>query len=45
MIADIQVFPVEEAVTFAAKMNAIARATPDCKVGIAAFLNKEKMEW
>ena len=28
-----------------AEMNAKARETNDCKKGIAAFLNKEKMNW
>ena len=32
---------LEEAVLF----NASARATIDCKQGISAFLNKEKLEW
>ncbi len=32
---------LEEAVIF----NAQARATTDCKQGISAFLNKEKLEW
>ncbi|MEM7036342.1 MAG: enoyl-CoA hydratase-related protein [Bacteroidota bacterium] len=45
MIADIQTFPVREALTFAAKWNAKARATEDCRKGIAAFLNKEPLEW
>ncbi|MFN0203449.1 MAG: enoyl-CoA hydratase/isomerase family protein [Bacteroidia bacterium] len=45
MIADIQLFPIEEGLQFAAKMNAYARATDDCKRGIAAFLNKEEIVW
>lgn len=45
MISDIQTFPVEEALKFASKMNAHARTTEDCKKGIAAFLNKEALEW
>lgn len=45
MIADIQDFPLENAIKFAAKMNAYARATDDCKKGIEAFLQKEEMEW
>ena len=45
MIADIQDFPVENALKFAAKMNAYARATDDCKRGIAAFLQKETLTW
>ncbi|MCO6495440.1 MAG: enoyl-CoA hydratase/isomerase family protein [Bacteroidetes bacterium] len=33
------------ALEYAAQTNAKARATDDCKRGIAAFLNKEKLEW
>ena len=35
----------EDALDFAAQMNAHARATADCKKGIDAFLNKEKISW
>lgn len=45
MISDIQTFPVADALRFASKMNAHARGTEDCQKGIAAFLNKEKLEW
>lgn len=45
MIADIQSFPLEEAMRFAAKMNAYSRATDDCKQGVTAFLNKEEHTW
>jgi methylglutaconyl-CoA hydratase len=45
LIADLQDLPLEPALAFAAKMNAHARATEDCKRGIAAFLNKEKLIW
>jgi methylglutaconyl-CoA hydratase len=45
MIADIQLFPIDEGLQFAAKMNAYARETEDCKNGIAAFLNKEEIVW
>ncbi|MBI5472821.1 MAG: enoyl-CoA hydratase/isomerase family protein [Ignavibacteriae bacterium] len=34
-----------DSLDFAANMNAAARMTPDCKTGIAAFLNKEKQQW
>ena len=34
-----------DSLDFAANMNAAARMTPDCKRGIAAFLNKEKIRW
>lgn len=36
---------LEESLEEAVKLNATARATSDCKRGIAAFLNKEKIEW
>lgn len=34
-----------DALEYAAQMNATARATTDCKKGIAAFLAKEKIVW
>jgi methylglutaconyl-CoA hydratase len=45
MIAKVQSMTLEDGLDFAAKMNAKARNTKDCKAGIAAFLNKEKMMW
>jgi methylglutaconyl-CoA hydratase len=33
------------ALTYAAEMNAKIRSSEDCKKGIAAFLNKEKIKW
>lgn len=45
MMADLQDFPLENAIKFAARMNAHARTTPDCQRGIAAFLNKEDLQW
>jgi methylglutaconyl-CoA hydratase len=36
---------LEESLEEAVKLNATARATTDCKRGIAAFLNKEKIGW
>lgn len=45
MIAEIQLMPLEDALYFASEMNAKARASEDCKKGISAFLNKEKIEW
>jgi methylglutaconyl-CoA hydratase len=38
-------FDRAEALNYAAEMNAHARATVDCKKGIDAFLNKEKISW
>jgi methylglutaconyl-CoA hydratase len=34
-----------EALDYAAEVNARSRSTESCKRGIAAFLNKEKIEW
>ncbi|MCS7027288.1 MAG: enoyl-CoA hydratase-related protein [Bacteroidia bacterium] len=45
MIADVQGMNMRDALEFAAKMNAEARSTEDCKKGIQAFLNKEKIVW
>ena len=45
MIADVQSMPLEEGLHYAARMNANARATADCKKGIASFLTKEKLSW
>lgn len=45
MIADVQDMTLDEALNHAAKMNATARASEDCKKGIGAFLNKEKLSW
>ena len=38
-------FDRSEALNYAAEMNAHARATTDCRKGIDAFLNKEKITW
>jgi methylglutaconyl-CoA hydratase len=45
MIADVQSLPLDEALKYAARMNADARATEDCRIGIASFLNKQSLEW
>jgi methylglutaconyl-CoA hydratase len=45
MIADIQSMPISEALDYAAKMNASARTTEDCKKGIQAFLEKRDLIW
>ncbi len=45
LISKIQDLDYETALEFAANQNAHARATTDCRRGIAAFLNKEKIEW
>lgn len=45
MIAETREIPLDEALEYAASMNARARETDDCRKGIAAFLAKEKLEW
>lgn len=45
MIADMQTMPTEKALHYAAEQNAHARASDDCRRGIAAFLNKEEIRW
>jgi methylglutaconyl-CoA hydratase len=45
MIARVQSMPLHEALTFAAEMNAKARASEDCIKGIENFLNKGKNSW
>jgi methylglutaconyl-CoA hydratase len=45
LIAEIPGRSLEEALNLAAEMNAHARSTDDCKRGIEAFLNKEKIIW
>lgn len=45
MISKMQSLSLQEALTFAAEMNAKTRASDDCRKGIAAFLKKEKITW
>lgn len=45
LIAEVQHLDIQEGLSAAARKNAEARATDDCKSGIAAFLNKEKLSW
>ena len=45
LLAQVQDIPLEAALDLAAIANATARGTADCKRGIAAFLNKEKIVW
>jgi methylglutaconyl-CoA hydratase len=45
MIAQVQGLSLPDALYYAAQMNATARTTDDCKRGINAFLNKEKITW
>lgn len=45
MIAHVQGLTLGNGLKYAATQNAEVRANEDCKRGIAAFLNKEKIEW
>ncbi|MBI1222682.1 MAG: enoyl-CoA hydratase/isomerase family protein [Bacteroidetes bacterium] len=45
MIAEVQNRTLDDALDYAAAENAEARAGADCKRGISAFLNKEKITW
>ncbi len=45
LIANVQDHSLAEGLETAATCNAEARETPDCKKGIASFLNKEKIAW
>jgi methylglutaconyl-CoA hydratase len=45
LIDEVQNYPLEEALERAAKENAIARGTDDCKKGVASFLNKQPPSW
>jgi methylglutaconyl-CoA hydratase len=45
MITKLHSMSLQESLSFAADMNALARESDDFKRGIAAFINKEKIEW
>ncbi|MCF6353026.1 MAG: enoyl-CoA hydratase-related protein [Cyclobacteriaceae bacterium] len=45
MIADVQNLTLEDGLDLAVEQNAKARATEDCKKGIASFLKKESINW
>lgn len=45
MIAEVQSLTLDEGLDYAARMNATARGTDDCKKGIQSFLTKEKLVW
>lgn len=45
MIAEVQSKSLDEALEYAAKQNAEARATTDCKKGIQSFLDKKDISW
>ncbi len=45
LIAKVQHLNIKEGLDLAANKNAKSRETEDCKSGISAFLNKEKLTW
>ena len=45
LMADVQSMTLDQALAHAAEQNALARATDDCKRGIAGFLNKQDLTW
>lgn len=45
MMAKVYGLKIEEALIFAAEMNAKARGSEDCRRGVTSFLKKEKINW
>jgi methylglutaconyl-CoA hydratase len=45
LIDEVQNYPLEEALERAARENAQARTTDDCKKGVDSFLNKQPISW
>ncbi|TDN36042.1 enoyl-CoA hydratase/isomerase family protein [Hymenobacter sp. UV11] len=45
ILARLPELALEDGLRYAAERNAAARASDDCRRGIAAFLNKEKLDW
>jgi methylglutaconyl-CoA hydratase len=45
LIGEVQSMSLNQALDYAAELNAKARASDDCKTGIAAFLNKQELTW
>jgi methylglutaconyl-CoA hydratase len=45
MISRVQDRDLEDALEYAASMNAKARGSEDCQRGVAAFLNKQPIQW
>ena len=45
MLVEIQNLTLAEGLNYAAKQNAIARESEDCKKGISSFLNKTDITW
>lgn len=45
MLCEIPALSINDGLEYAARMNAKVRSEEDCKKGIAAFLNKQKLNW
>lgn len=45
MLDHLHYLSLDEALPYAAEMNALARETEDCKKGIGAFLDKKDIKW
>ncbi|MEM7787260.1 MAG: enoyl-CoA hydratase-related protein [Bacteroidota bacterium] len=45
LLADVQGMGLAEGLSYAARLNALARATDDCRAGVAAFLGKTDPPW
>ena len=45
LLADIPSMGLAEGLSYAARLNALARATDDCRAGVAAFLDKSDPPW
>ena len=45
LLADVPSMGVAEGLSYAARLNALARATDDCKAGVQAFLTKQDPPW
>ena len=45
LLADVPSMGLAEGLSYAARLNALARATDDCRAGVAAFLDKTAPPW
>ena len=45
LLADVPSMGLAEGLSYAARLNALARATDDCRAGVAAFLSKTDAPW
>lgn len=45
LLADVPAMGLAEGLSYAARLNALARSTDDCRAGVAAFLDKRDPPW